>query len=92
MEHEAAVAEEGADAVNGRGELVEVGRRVGIAAVEFNLAVLASEIAYLAGLGNGRVARGHLAALIWVEVSQSGSAVAVVGDRLIVNVVDFEVG
>ena len=50
--------------------------------------MLAREITDLAGLRLSRVARRLFAALVWVQVSEGTRAVAVGGDRRVVDVVD----
>lgn len=51
------------------------------------VSVLAAQVTSLAGLGGARVARHGLAVVVRVQVSTSGSAVAVGRDRLSMNVV-----
>jgi hypothetical protein len=103
VDHDAAVAHEGAIAgdsgdvlvdvavccVSGAsiGDLVMSNLRGGEALVG-GLSVLAGEIADLAGSGSRRVAGRSLATDEGVNVSTSGSAIAIGGDGVIVNVVD----
>ena len=49
--------------------------------------MLAAQVTDLASLGLAGIADRHLAALVRVEVSASSSAVAIAGDRLLVDVV-----
>lgn len=56
-----------------------------------DLAVLAAEVAHLAGLGGGWVTRGLFAADVGVEVGERGGAVSVGGDGLVVDVIDCEI-
>jgi hypothetical protein len=51
------------------------------------VAVLAAQVAGLARLGLAGIANGHLAALVRVEMGTGGSAVAVLRDWLLVEVV-----
>ena len=88
MDDDAAVAEEGADALD-RGR-VEVGvRRLESAGRGRDLAVLAAQVADLAGLGRVGVAGGGLAADEGVQVREGLGAVAVLGDRGDVEVVGW---
>jgi hypothetical protein len=81
------VAEECANALGGRGELVIVRNLEGI---RRDAAVLAAQIANLAGLREPRVARRVLAAEKRIQVGQRLGAVAVAGDRVDVDMVDCE--
>lgn len=56
-----------------------------------DVAVLAAQVADLAGLGLGGIAGGGLAALVRIEVSECGGAVAVGGDGRDVEMVDCRV-
>ena len=85
VEDDAAVADEVADTGGGGGVEVEVGGREGAAG---HVAVLACEIADLAGEGGDGVARRNLAALEGIQVPKGTGAVAVGGDGLVVDVVD----
>lgn len=49
--------------------------------------MLAREIACLASIGGFGVTSGRLAAAVWVEVSASGSAIAILWNGLLMNVV-----
>lgn len=85
MDDEGAVSEEGAEALLGGGEVVEVG---GVEGVGGDLAVLAGEVADLAGLGEELVAGGGFAADEGVEVCEGCGAVAVGGNGEGVEVID----
>jgi hypothetical protein len=85
VDDEAAVAEEGADALLRRRIQVHVLGREG---VRGDLAVLAGQVADLAGLGQGGVAGRGLAADERVQMPESLGAVAVGRDRSCVDVVD----
>lgn len=83
MNDKAAVLDRGIGAKVEGAELVVEGELVG---VRGDLAILAAQIADLAGLGSVLVADGILATNIGVKVSLSGSAVAVARDGGLVNV------
>ena len=85
MEDDAAVAKESADALLRRRVQVDV-RRLPLAHVRGDGAVLAAEIAHLAGCRRRLVARRRLAADVGVQVRQGCRAVAV-GDGRHVEVV-----
>ena len=55
-----------------------------------DIAVLASKISDLAGLWLGVVARRDLATDVRIEMTQSGSAIAVCWDWLVVDMVHWE--
>lgn len=84
MDHDAAVAEESTDTGDKSSIVVRVGRG---GARSLELAVLARVVTDLAGLGLSGITGGLFAALIRVQVSKSSSAVAALGDRLVMDVV-----
>lgn len=90
MQDEAAVAEESADAVEGRREVVRVrgGEGPVVARSRADVAMLARQVADLARLRARGVAWRLLAALERVQVREGRGAVAVSGDGLVVDVVD----
>lgn len=89
VEHDAAVEEVGAGALDERGVLVEVRGAEGVLA-RGDGAVLAGKIANLARLGLGLVADRVFAALGRVKVSAGCAAVAVLGDGVDMDVVGCE--
>ncbi len=89
MDDDRSVSEERGGALLGGGVEVEVGGLEGSGAGDF--AVLACEVADLAGCRFGGVAGGHFAALVGVEMGEGGGAVSGGGDGLVVDVVDWEV-
>lgn len=83
MEDEAAVAEEGAGALDDG----EVRVDVGLFVVDGDGAVLAAQVTDLARLGLGAIALGGLAADEGIEMGESLGAVAIFGDGVNVEVV-----
>ena len=59
----------------------------GLERVAGNVAMLARQIAYLTSLGLGRVARWDFTTDVRVLMGKGGSAVAIGGDGLVVDVV-----
>lgn len=84
VEDEAQVAEESLVAVGGGGKLVQVG---GCEGVRGDSAVFAAQVTDLAGLREGLVAGGGVAADEGVEVRLGFGAVAILGDGSLVQVV-----
>jgi len=89
MEDDAAVSEEGAEALDGRRVQVDV-RHLPLVHVPRDVAVLAAKVADLAGFRGRLIAGGGLAADIGVEVGERRRAVGVHGDRIHVEVVGCE--
>jgi hypothetical protein len=77
VDDDAAVAEEGVDARFGGEVEVEVGDLEAGAGGRGHGAVLATQVADLAGFGQGGFADGGLATFVRVEVAEGGGAVAV---------------
>ncbi len=84
MHNEAAVAEEGSDALDGRCVQLSVGSLVGI---PIDLAMLACQISNLAGLGEVSIAGRVLSADVGIQMSQRLGAVSVTGNGIHVDVV-----
>lgn len=87
VEDDATVAEEGAEALDGRGVVVDVRRLERQVLARHDLAVLAAQVTDLARLGGRRVAGRVLAADIRVQVREGFRAVARLGDGVDVEVV-----
>lgn len=87
VKHDAAVAEERAEALDRRRVQVNVVDVEGLGALG-DRAKLAAQVAHLARLGERRVADGLLGPEERVEVRERGRAVAVLGDGCDVEVVD----
>jgi hypothetical protein len=90
VEDEAAVAEEGALALDERAVAVDVGGLEGVLC-RVDEAVLAAQVADLAGLWALVVAGNGLAADVGVEMGLGGGAVAILGNRGGVDVVGLGV-
>ena len=84
VDHKAPVAEEGADALSGRRELVIVRDLEGI---RRDLAVLAAQVTNLARLGELGITCGIFAAEERVQVGERLGAVSIAGDRINVDMV-----
>lgn len=84
MDHKAPIAEERADALSSRGELVIVRDHEGI---RRDLAMLAAQVANLAGLGKLGIAWGIFAAEERVQMGERLGAVSIAGDRINVDMV-----
>ena len=92
MDDEAAVAEEGVDAGLGGQVEVKIGGLEAGAGFGRHQAVLAAQVADLAGCGVRGFADGGFAADVGVEVGAGCGAVAVGGDGVYVDVVDCCLG
>lgn len=84
MNDKASVAEVGADSIKGRGVVFRV--RV-VERARSDLAMFSAEIANLACLGAGGIARGCLAPLVGIKVSEGSRTISIGGNGLVMKVI-----
>ncbi|KKZ65554.1 hypothetical protein EMCG_08627 [[Emmonsia] crescens] len=92
MDNDGTITEKGTGALSGGGVEIKVCRREVFAVCNVHdISIFAAQIANLACIWPGFITGRLLAALEWIKMGKSPAAVAIRGDRLVMDVVDWHV-